>query len=228
MKTLAVSQSNYIPWKGYFDLINFADQFILYDDVQYTKNDWRNRNLIKTDCGTSWLTIPVLKKKLSQKIQDTTTANNTWRIKHWRSLCQYYGKARYFKLYAPAIETLYSDMDSHEISTINYQFISTICRFLNINTKIEFSHKFKLPRGKTERLVDLCQQTDSQIYLSGPAAKVYLDVRLFKEKGIDVRFMDYSDYPEYRQLYPPFVHQVSVLDLIFNEGPNAHKYMKSF
>lgn len=224
----AILQSNYIPWKGYFDLMNSADVFIIYDEVQYTKNDWRNRNRIKTANGTIWLTIPVRQHALAQRIIDTEVVHNDWRKKHWNSILMSYSKAPFFKQYGPYFEKLYLHSDETFLSKINYQFFTVINDILGIKTELRWSQDLLLAEGKTERLVDLCQKVGATTYISGPAAKDYLDVNLFAEKNIQVSWMDYSGYPEYRQLYPPFEPQVSILDLIFNEGDKAPDFMKSF
>lgn len=224
----AILQSNYIPWKGYFDLMNSADVFIIYDEVQYTKNDWRNRNRIKTGNGTIWLTIPVRQQKLAQRIIDTEVANNDWRKKHWNSILMSYSKAPFFKRYSSTFETLYLNSEETFLSKINYQFFKTINEILGIKTKLLWSQDLELIEGKTERLVDLCEKVGATEYISGPAAKDYLDVDKFVTKNIKVSWMDYSGYPEYAQLNPPFEHYVSILDLIFNEGDKATDFMKSF
>lgn len=227
-KKVAIVQSNYIPWKGYFDLINLVDEFILLDDVQYTKNDWRNRNLIKTPNGTAWLTIPVHQESLSQKINETVVANEIWRKKHIKSITQNYSKGKYFKDYKDLFQELYLQSNEKFLSRINHRFITAISNVLGINTKISWSMDYKLVEGKTERLVDLCKHTGATEYISGPAAKGYIDEEMFENEGILLKYIDYSGYPEYTQLFPPFEHRVSIIDLILNEGPNAPKYMKSF
>ena len=227
-KKVAILQSNYIPWKGYFDIINTVDEFILYDDVQYTKNDWRNRNQLKTPNGKLWITIPIHQKKLGQKINETLVVNDIWRKKHWKTIIQNYSMAKYFDDYSELFEKLYLGSNEKLLSNINYRFIVAICRVLGIKTKISWSMDYNLVEGKTERLVDICKQTGADEYISGPSAKGYIDEDFFKESGIKLRYMDYSGYPEYNQLFPPFEHAISIIDLIFNEGPNAQKYMKSF
>ena len=228
-KKIAISQSNYIPWKGYFDLINMVDEFILYDDMQYTRRDWRNRNKIKTSHSTQWLTIPVdVKGKYFQSIQDTQISNTAWAKKHWSSIQHNYSKAKYFSLYKDIFQKLYLDNDENNLSQLNYNFIVTINKILDITTKISYSSDFKLLEGKTERLLDLCQACQATEYISGPIAKDYLYEALFTQENIKVTWMDYNNYPEYDQLYPPFEHSVTILDLIFNEGPNSKNYMKSF
>ncbi|MDN5087306.1 WbqC family protein [Aliarcobacter butzleri] len=228
MKKIAILQSNYIPWKGYFDLINMVDEFIFYDEVQYTKNDWRNRNKIKTPQGIQWLTIPVRQESLDQKIKDTKISDKKWNIKHWRTISQNYSKAKYFKDYKDIFEELYLTCDEEYLSQINYKFITTINEILEIKTKLIWSSEFELVDGQTEKLLGICKDCNADIYLSGPAAKDYFDEDLAKQENIKVEWMDYSGYKEYEQLNPPFEHGVSILDLIFNEGDRAKEFMKSF
>lgn len=229
VKRVAIAQSNYIPWKGYFDLINLVDEFVLYDDMQYTRRDWRNRNLIKTPNGPLWVTIPVeVKGKYLQKIKDTTVSDHSWRQNHWRSVQHGYARAEHFKAYKDVFEDLYLNSSEVFLSQINYRFVTTICEILGIKTKITWSMDYRLIDGKSERLIDICRQAGGTEYVSGPAAKGYIDEQLFQNEGIRLRYMDYSSYPEYSQLYPPFEHGVSAIDLIFNEGPHATKFMKSF
>ena len=229
MKKVAILQSNYIPWKGYFDMINMVDEFILYDDMQYTRRDWRNRNKIKTQQGLKWLTIPIdVKGKYYQKINETKISDKEWGKKHWTQIVQNYKKAPYFKEYREIFEKLYLDNSEEYLSLINYSFIVAICKILGIETKIRWSSEFNLIDGQTEKLLGICKDCNADIYLSGPAAKDYFDEELAVKENIEVEWMDYSGYKEYSQLYPPFEHGVTVLDLIFNEGSNATKFMKSF
>lgn len=228
MKKIAILQSNYIPWKGYFDLINMVDEFIFYDEVQYTKNDWRNRNKIKTSQGVQWLSIPVRQESLEQKIKDTKITDKKWNIKHWRTISQNYTKSKYFKDYKDIFEELYLNCNEEYLSQINYKLITTINEILDIKTKIRWSSEFELVDGQTEKLLGICKQCNADAYLSGPAAKDYFDEDLARQENIQVEWMDYSEYKEYEQLHPPFEHGVSILDLIFNQGSNAKEFMKSF
>ena len=228
-KTTAIVQSNYIPWRGYFDLINSADEFILYDDMQYTRRDWRNRNIIKSARGPIWLTIPVqVKGKYLQTIKHTEVADENWARDHWNAIVHNYSRASCFSDYRDLFEDLYLGSREKFLSQINYRFISGICRILGIKTNISFSMNYDLMGSKTERLVNLCKQTGATNYLTGPAARTYLDEELFAREGISVSYIDYDGYPEYGQLYPPFEPRVSIIDLVFNQGPGATKYMKSF
>jgi len=173
--------------------------------------------------------IPVkVKGKYYQKISETIISDTKWNKKHWKTIIFNYSKARYFHDYREIFEALYQNLNDTYLSQINYCFITGICKLLGIKTKISWSMDFNLVEEKTERLVDLCKQTNATEYISGPAAKAYMDEELFKKEKIKLTYMDYSGYPEYQQIHPPFDHYVSILDLIFNEGPNASKYMRSF
>ncbi|MCG3173136.1 MAG: hypothetical protein GMKNLPBB_01314 [Myxococcota bacterium] len=226
MKKVAIVQSNYIPWKGYFDLIAAADEFILYDDMQYTRRDWRNRNQIKTPQGVQWLTVPVLVKgKYHQKIRDTEIDGTGWAEAHWRSLEMNYKRAPHFPEIAAWVEPLYRE--SHTLLTrLNRRFIEAICQYLGIRTRITNSWDYTLSEGKTERLADLCRQAGGDEYISGPSARDYIDERVFAERGLRLTWFDYDGYPEYPQLWGEFVHGVSILDLLFNCGPDAYRYMR--
>lgn len=230
MKKVAILQSNYIPWKGVFDLINSVDEFIICDDVQYTKKDWRNRNKIKTYDGIRWLTIPIKHSHGFSLIKDTVVANHTWCETHWKLLHNSYAKAPYFDLYADEIKAVYDKCASeNHLSNINYHFYRLINKFLGITTPLTWSMDYHSnASGKNERGIDLCHKAGATHYLSGPAAKSYIDLEVWHKNNISIEFFSYDDYPEYPQLYVPFEHKVSVLDLLFHAGPNAPQYMLSF
>jgi len=222
VKTVAIVQSSYIPWKGYFDLIRRADEFILLDDVQYTRRDWRNRNRIKTANGLRWLTIPVeVKGRYHQAIRDTVVSDPDWASRHWRQLRQSYRDAPYFDDYAARLEPLYLECRETHLSRVNRRFLDAICGWLGIGTPIRWSMDYEVVEGRSERLLSLCRQAGATRYLSGPSARDYLDVDRFAADGIEVAWMDYSHYPEYPQLHGPFEHGVSILDLLFMLGHGA-------
>ena len=228
-KRVAIVQSNYIPWKGYFDLINSVDEFMLLDDVQYTRRDWRNRNKIKTADGPRWLTIPVLSRgNYYQSIKDMLVDSDDWRRTHWETLRRSYGHATWFRDYADRVQDLYEQCSDPHLSLVNERFLRLMCDALGITTRLSRSTDYNLYDGKTERLVRLCEQAGATHYLSGPSARAYIEPELFERAGIALEFVDYSGYAEYEQVHPPFVHQVSALDLIFNQGPNAPEFMLSF
>ncbi|MCW8896653.1 MAG: WbqC family protein [Flavobacteriales bacterium] len=227
-KKVLITQSNYIPWKGYFDNIDSVDEFVVYDDMQFTKRDWRNRNQIKTPQGLLWLTIPVeVKGKFHQKINETKVADKNWRQKHWKTIVANYSKAPYFKEYKDVFEELYRKENINSLTNINLSFIQTINQILDINTKIIDSREFTLLDDKVERLIDICKKLNATDYYTGPAAKDYMDNKLFLEENINVHYFDYSKYPTYFQLYNDFTHYVSIIDLIFNTGKNAKNYFKN-
>ncbi len=164
MKSVVISQSNYIPWKGYFDLIGMADVFVIYDDAQYTKRDWRNRNKIKTPNGLQWLTIPVeVKGRYLQKINETRIADKNWGQKHWKTIVNTYGKAPYFNLVSDLLSDLYLNKHYTLLSEINHAFIKKIAGFLGIKTRILRSEQFDLAEGRTERLLGICRQPLCQL-----------------------------------------------------------------
>jgi hypothetical protein len=224
-KRVAILQSNYIPWKGYFDMIAAVDEFILYDDVQFTKNDWRNRNKIKTRDGVQWLTVPVF-HKLDDRIRDVRVSQTNWHDKHWKTIQQNYRKAAAFRETGEFFENLYARATSPFISEINHLFITEICRFLDIPAAITWSSDYAYDGDRSERVLSLCQAAGGTTYLSGPAAQAYLDVDLFKSAGVEVEWMDYSGYPVYPQLHGEFDHGVSIVDLLMNTGREATGLMK--
>ncbi len=226
---VAILQSSYIPWKGYFDLIHSVDEFVLYDDAQFTRRDWRNRNRIKTPNGPAWLTIPVNSKgQYFEPIKHITVSDESWGLQHWRTLVANYARAPHFKRYAETFERLYLECRDTSLSAINHTWLTAVCGLLGITTRISWSMDYEMLEGKTERLVGICQQAGATSYLSGPAARAYIDDDQFRAANVELRYFDYSGYPEYPQLHPPFDHYVSILDLLFTVGPDAPRYMLSF
>jgi hypothetical protein len=227
-KRLAIVQSSYVPWKGYFDLIRACDEFVLLDDVQFTRRDWRSRNRIKTKDGTAWLTIPVQSKgRYLQRIDEVVVSDPDWGVRHWETIRASYARAPFFADYAPRFEAIFRHPPSARLSEINHALMTAICGALGIMTPITWSTDYHAREGRNERLVDLCVQAGATEYLSGPNAAGYLDRAAFEAAGITVRFADYTGYPEYPQPHPPFEHAVSVLDLLFSAGPQALDYMKA-
>ena len=228
-KRLAIVQSNYIPWKGYFDLINSVDEFVLFDDVQYTRRDWRNRNRIKTSAGTIWLSIPVSSKgQFNAPIKNIRVEDESWAACHWRAIQSNYARAAYFRTYSGLLEDLYLRCDESYLSLINRRFLSGLCEILGIRTKLSWSSDYRIEAGKTsgssasaDRPVPTFTSPDHQ--------RLPISTRRSsKPPALNSCYFDYTGYPPYRQLFPPFEHQVSVLDLILNEGPEAPRYMLSF
>lgn len=228
-KRVGIIQSSYIPWKGYFDIIRSVDHFVLFDDAQYTRRDWRNRNQIKTPRGLAWLTIPVKSKGLyTAPIRAIETESADWPRTHWAAICRNYGRAPHFERVGAAIEQLFISCTHCRLSDVNRLFIDGLCGLLGIRTPISWSWEYALVPGRSERLLGICQQLGAERYLSGPSASSYLDEDLFRRAGVRIEYANYEGYPEYPQLYPPFESRVSVIDLLLNVGPDAAAYLKTF
>jgi hypothetical protein len=218
-----------VPWKGYFDAINAVDEFILLDEVQYTRRDWRNRNRIKGPDGLRWLTIPVeVKGRYHQRIDETMIAEPDWGRSHWDVLRQAYRDAPHFRAVEERIAPLYLDRRFERLSDANRAFLGAVADWLGISTRISWSTDYETTGTRGDRILELCRAAGASEYVSGPAAKAYLDEATFAAAGIRVLWMDYSGYPEYPQPSPPFEHGVTILDLLFATGDHAPAYMKTF
>ena len=218
---VGIIQSNYLPWKGYFDIIHDVDLFIFHDDLQYTKQDWRNRNIVKTKDGPVWLTVPVGtdERRLICEAEMQTTA---WQKKHWHRLKESYGKAPFFGMYEDLLADFYLGVRWRNLSEMNQHMVKILSReCLGIKTAFEDSRTFDLTGAKQLRVLELLKEARADSYVSGPAAKTYIDEETFRSEGVNVIWKDYSGYPEYSQLYRPFKHEVSILDLLFHTGPDA-------
>jgi hypothetical protein len=223
---VAVIQSSYIPWRGYFDMIDDVDLFVFYEDVQYSKGSWRNRNKIKTDRGTTWLTVSV-DYAFPQKICDTRiNYSNNWNRQHVDLLRQWYKSAPFFSDYFDEFASLI-EPGYQSISELNQVLCSWLMRQLFIDTKLMSSTGLECEGQKTERLIDLLKKVGATHYLSGPSAMDYIETDQFISNGIGLAYKSY-DYADYPQLHGKFEGAVSVLDLLFNTGPNARKFLKSF
>lgn len=220
MKRLVITQSDYIPWRGYFDLMARADLFLLYDTVQYTKQDWRNRNRIKTAQGLQWLTIPVHYTHTRQRICDTQVVHG-WAPRHVRRLQAAYGAAPCFAQLWPQVAAWYAQCAGMTgLSDINLHLLRGVAQVLGIGTPIAFAPALP-PMDATAALVALCQREGATHYLVGPKARRYLDAAQFARAGIVLEWMEYGPYPGYVQLHPPYDAQVSILDVLFHLGAAA-------
>ena len=222
---ISIHQPQYLPWLGYFDKIEKSDVFVLLDDVHFKKNEWQNRNKIKTFENWQWLTVPVNHKFL-QKIKDVKINNTTqWRKKHLNTLITNYSKAPYFNDYFDFFEQTYTQ-EWKGLSNLNIHFIRYLVETLGfLNKKIEKASNYQFKEGRGERLIDICKHFGGEVYLSGKAGKDYLDLNKFKQEGIKVIFQDYR-HPEYPQQYGNFIPNMSIIDLLFNCGPESDSILK--
>ena len=213
---VVILQSNYLPWKGYFDLINDADIFVFYDDVQYTKNDWRNRNRIYSKNGLHWLTIPIPKNAVKKKINEVVLPDHRWQQKHLNALTASYGKAPYFQEIKALLDVVYTETTWRSLSTLNRYLIEEIAARLGCRTEFKEARSLDLSGGRVERVLGMLKQLNASEYISGPSARGYLEgsEHLFAEHQIKLTYKDYTGYPPYPQWKTPFEHGVSILDLI--------------
>lgn len=222
---VAILQSNYIPWKGYFDIIGSVDLFIFHDDLQYTKADWRNRNKIKTPNGAQWITVPCGTSE-HRLICDVSLIGRDWQPKHWNFIRENYARAPFFREYKPFFEDIYLGRTWDNLSDMNQYVIKAVCtELLGIHTVFEDSRAYNLKATKADRVIELLKKVGATKYLSGPAARSYLDESRLAAEGVSLEWMNYSNYPEYPQMYPPFEHAVSIIDLLFNTGAGSTSFM---
>jgi hypothetical protein len=213
---IAIHQPQYLPWSGYFNKILQSDIFVFLDDVQYKKNEWQNRNRIKSPNGEVWLTVPV-HYNFGQKINEIEIDNKfLWRKDHLKTMRFNYQKAKNFSDFYPYIENLLNK-EYKMLVDVNIDSIKMILSYLNIDKKIVKSSELKVEGEKTQRLVNICKVLNADIYISGSGAKDYLIVEEFEKNNIQVIFQEYHT-PEYPQLFGNFIPNLSIIDMIFNVG----------
>lgn len=224
---ISIMQSGYLPYCGFFDLIHRCDLFVIYDDVQYDKGSWRNRNRILGPNGFVWLTVPVLVKGRTGQLLGDTEINNTveWRRKHLRTIEQYYSRAPHFEDYRDFFNDLYGRPWSLLVD-VNEALIDFFRRQLGITCPLIKSSTLQSQGQKTERIIKICKELGATTYISSNGAKPYLQEHLFAESNLELQYQDYSPRP-YPQLHPGFEPYLSVLDLLFNCGPQSRDYFAS-
>jgi len=216
---LVVLQPGYLPWLGFFDQMHWADTFVIYDDVQYTKNDWRNRNRIKGPNGPQWLTVPV-HFHLGSLIKDVALPEDKrWVKSHVKSLQFAYAKAKYFDDYFLRIKELI-EAPHERLIDLDMALIMYLNGTLGIDTQILYSSRMQAQSSKSQRLLNMCRECGATEYLTGDAARDYLDMKLFEDNGIEVRYHNYK-HPVYPQLHGEFIPYLSIVDLLFNCGSES-------
>ncbi len=219
---VGIIQSNYLPWKGYFDIINESDIFVFHDNIQYTKQDWRNRNYIKSRQGERvLLSVPVKRESSVGIIENVEIANTDWQRRHWDVIKSHYSSTPHFKELRSFFEEFFIEHKWSNLSFMNQSIIQNICDYLGVKTQIINASELKIVGTKTQRLISILQSLGASEYLSGPAAKNYIDDDAFIKAGIKLIYKSYDAYPHYTQSSEPFTHEVSIIDLMFQEGRNA-------
>ncbi len=222
---VAIHQPQYLPWLGYFDKIGRADIFVLLDNVQYKKNEWQNRNRIKTAHGWQWITVPVL-NEFRQKINQVKINNRVdWKRKHLHALMYNYSKSPYFDEHKPFFEHIYNKKDWEYLVDINTHLIKYLVKALGIGSKILTASNFKLRDHPTERLIDICKAVGADTYLSGVDGYKYMDMEKFEQAEIKV-FVQNFKHPTYSQLFGKFEPFMSIIDLLFNHGHESLKIIR--
>lgn len=223
---VVILQSGYLPWRGYFDLIGRADLFLFHDDIQYTKQDWRNRNRIRTSAGPRWLTVPVRHQSASQRIDEIDISYDAdWRRDHLNQLAAWYGKAPFHRVYRNRLEEILS-LRPQRLSDLNQRIIRWLAGELGLKTPLRQTAEFGPVGSRTDRLIDILTKVGATTYLSGPAAKAYIEVEKFRNANIGLEFKTY-DYPPYPQQGQGFTDFMSVIDLLMNVGDDAASYLRS-
>ncbi len=224
MTVCAILQSNYLPWKGYFQMIKQADVFVFHDDVQYTRNDWRNRNILKSREGNEWISVPVGRKE-NRTIQEVKLPeDNKWRIKHCRKIQAIYGRAEFFSILEELIFPIIRNVEIHSLSELNRKLIVEICSFLGLKTNFTDTVELSASGDRVGKLIDICDKVGAHTYLSGPAAKNYIGGE-FENSRFELRWMQYGPYRQYFQFGEEFDDHVSIVDLIAHTGFEASSYI---
>ncbi len=220
----AVLQPTYLPWMGYFEMIDSADIYIVCDHVQFSKISWQQRNKIKTSNGVTWLTIPVQSSSQDARICDIKISYNRRDPleRHWKTISFVYKKAPYFNKYKSFFETIF-----HKkyvlLRDLNVEIIKGICNILGIKKRIIFSSEMDLndqDLGKTEKIINLCKRAGVTHLLEAKGGEAFIDLSLSQNEGVLITFQDF-EHPRYSQLWGEFIPYLSVIDLLFNEGDNS-------
>ena len=223
---VTILQPSYLPWLGFFEQMQRSDQFVLYDDVQFTRRDWRNRNRIRVQEGSVWLTVPVIQKnKYEQSLLETKIDNSTsWKRKHLESIRCHYSKTPFFDLYFPWCEKTFN-REWDFLLDLSLETIQYLKGELKINTPLLRSSELGGSGNKSERLISICKQIGATQYLSGESARNYISEKDFSDQGIGLEYQNYQ-HPEYPQRYEGFVPFLSTIDLLFNCGDKSMEFLK--
>ncbi len=218
---VVILQPGYLPWLGFFDQLRRADCFVIYDDVQYTKRDWRNRNRIKTQAEAKYLTVPIINRgRFDQLIKEAEIDySQNWTRKHLATILANYKRTPFFENYFPTLIDILNSQTKYLLD-LNIKVIRACANWLGIKTQLILSSDLSISGSSTMRLINICQHLKADYYLTGDAASNYLDKTLFDKVNIKLEYHSYK-HPVYRQLYPPFLPYMSIIDLLFNHGAES-------
>jgi len=225
---VAIAQPTYLPWLGYFDLIDQVDAFVILDHVQFEKQSWQHRNRIKTPTGLQWLTVPVIfRGRFGQSIREVEVRDREFWRRHLRAIEVNYRRALFFGDYFPELSARLTGPERSRLVDLNVWLIEWFMSILGVRTPLFFSSRLNVPGKRTQLLANICSSQDAGTYVSPIGSAEYLlpEIDLLKGRSIEVRFHHYL-HPEYRQLFPPFRSHACILDLIFNEGPKSGAVMR--
>jgi WbqC-like protein family. len=221
---ITIHQPQYLPWLGYIDKIDKADVLVILDNVQFKKNEWQNRNRIKTAQGCQWITVPVL-YRFPEKINEVRINNReNWGRKHLQALITNYSKSIYFDNYKDFFEDIFN-RSWERLVDINVAIIKFLISALDLKTKLVMASDLKLREEPTERLIDICKTLNGNKYLAGKDGNIYMNLELFEKEGIEVIFQDFK-HPVYNQLFGNFEPYMSAVDLLFNCGDNSLEILR--
>lgn len=225
MLSVGIIQPNFIPWRGYFDFISRVDIFLFHDDLQYTKQDWRNRNKVRLLNGTStWLTVPVKASTQSLIMDVEIDYSSDWMAKHLNIVKSNYARSPHFERYFPTFKDIL--LARHRLlSDLDIVLCQQICEWLDIRTPLKKASDFGFDGVKDDKIIQLVKAVGGTRYLSGPAAKSYIQPDLWKAANLELEYIEYPNYAQYPQISEPFDPAVSVLDLLFMTGPDAPRYI---
>ena len=218
-----------MPWLGYFDKITKSDAFVFLDNVQYKAREFQNRNKIRTKDGWMWLSVPVESKGKGRQIVSDVKIDNElhWAKEHLRSLKTSYGRSEYFERYYPFFDDLYAKSWAG-LSELNIEITRYFLKELSIDTPVYFESGLNIKTEKTDRIVDICAVLKADTYLSGSGGRAYIEEDKFGKAGLKLLYQDYA-HPVYRQQFTKteadFIPYMSVVDLLFNEGPEAREIL---
>lgn len=221
---VAIHQPQYLPWLGYLDKLDQSDVFVLLDTVQFKKNEWQNRNRIRTAQGWQYLTVPV-RHEFPQRLDQVRINNQVdWRRKHVQALEMHYGRASQYGRYAPLFRELLA-RDWERLSLLSEAGLAVLARAFDITTPIVKASQFEAREEQTGRIVDLCKAVGADCYLAGVGGRGYMNLAEFEAAGIAVEFQDFMS-PEYTQMYGPFIAGLSAVDLLFNCGGEGFRHVR--